>query len=125
MRSGWMLFPLVLLAACGQVERTPPATVSGEVKRITFELVASGRRCQPEVLAVDREGRAVLVTFRVVGVDQPHFFLVPDLGVRRRVPPGTRVEVPVLADRSGIYEYACASSRWIGPLTATGKLAIK
>jgi hypothetical protein len=119
------MLALVLLAACGRLEQTPPATVAGEVKRVTFEVVARDNRCEPGVLATDREGRAVLVTFQVVSVGKAHLFLVPDLGIRREVPAGTRLDIPVLADRSGIYRYACASFRWIGPLTATGKLAIR
>jgi hypothetical protein len=119
------MLALVLPAACGPLERTPPASVAGEVKRVTFEVVARDNRCEPEVLAADREGRAVLVTFQVVSVGKSHLFVAPDLGIRREVPAGTRVEIPVLADRSGIYRYACTSFRWIGPLTAAGKLAIR
>jgi hypothetical protein len=89
----------MLLAACGRLERTPPATTAGEVKRVTFEVVARGNRCEPEVLAADREGRSVLLTFQVVSAEKSHLFLVPDLGVRREVPAGTRVDIPVLADR--------------------------
>jgi hypothetical protein len=41
------------------------------------------------------------------------------------VPEGTMVSIPVLAERSGIYSYACTGMSWIGPFTAKGKLAIK
>jgi heme/copper-type cytochrome/quinol oxidase subunit 2 len=76
-------------------------------------------------MAVDREGRAVLLTFRVTSVGKEHVFLIPDLSVRRRIPADSQVDIQLLADRSGIYEYACTSRPWIGPFATTGKLAVK
>jgi len=102
-----------------------PALNPADAKRVVFEVVARGNRCEPSVMAVDREGRAVLVTFQVVSVGKEHVFLIPDLFVRRRIPADSRVDIQMLADRSGIYEYACNSQPWIGPFAATGKLAIK
>jgi hypothetical protein len=98
---------------------------SAEAKRIEFDVVARDNRCEPAVLALDREGRAVQIVFRVTSVGREHRFLIPGLGVRQTVRADTTVEVPVVAEESWIYEYACTSLPWIGPMTSTGKLAIK
>ena len=122
-----VLSAMLLTGGCGWLlgDRTPPVLNPADAKRVVFEVVARGNRCEPAVMAVDREGRAVLVTFQVVSVVKEHVFLIPDLSVRRRIPADSRVDIQVLADRSGIYEYACNSQPWIGPFASTGKLAIK
>ncbi len=114
----------MVLAGCGRAQYAPP-NVPPEVRRVAFEIVARGNRCEPAVLAADREGHALVLDFRVTSVGKTHMFLIPDLGVRRSIPAGTRLDIPVLVEQSGIHEFACTSFRWIGPLTSTGKLAIK
>lgn len=118
---------LVLTAGCGRLfaDRTPAATAPADVKRVTFDIVARDNRCEPSVLAADREGRALLITFRVTSVGKQHVFQIPDLQVRKTVPAGTEVSIPVLADRSGVYSYGCTGLPWLGPLDTRGKLAIK
>ena len=96
-----------------------------EAKRVTFEIVAQDNRCEPSVLAADRGGRALIVTLQVTSVGKDHTFLIPALDIRQKIAAQTMVSIPVVADRSGIYEYACTGLPWIGPLTPTGKLAIK
>jgi len=122
-----VLSAMLLTGGCGWLfsDRTPAGVSPAEVKQVTIEVIARGNRCEPAVMAVDREGRAVMVTFQVSSVGQEHVFLIPDLSVRRRVSADSRVDIRVLADRSGIYEYACNSQPWIGPFVTTGKLAIK
>jgi hypothetical protein len=120
-----LVFMTVLLAGCRAAEYTPPASLPSTVKHLAFEVVARDNACHPEVLAVDRQGGGAVVTFQVTSVGKRHTFLIPDLGVRRTVPAGTRVDIPVLVERSGIHEYACAPGRWVSPFTTTGKLAIK
>jgi hypothetical protein len=117
----------LLVAGCGRLfaDRMPDSVNPTEVKRVTIEVVARNNRCEPLVMAVDREGRAVMVTFQVTSVGKEHVFLIPDLSVRRRIPADSQVAITLLADRSGIHEYACNSQPWIGPFAATGKLAIK
>jgi hypothetical protein len=115
---------LVVLAGCGRAQPALP-TIPAEVKHVAFEVVARGDRCEPAVLAADREGRALVLDFLVTSVGKAHRFLIPDLGVRRSIPAGTRLEIPVLVERSGIHEFACTSSRWVGALTSTGQLAFK
>ncbi len=126
-RWGRLLLAGLLAAGCARLfaDRTPGATAPADVKRVTFEIVARNDHCEPSVLAADREGRALLITFQVTSVGKQHVFQIPDLEIRRTVPAGTQVTVPLLADRSGIYQYGCTSVPWLGPLTATGKLAIK
>ena len=116
-----------LTGGCGWLfpDQTPVTMNPTDVKRVVFDVVARGNRCEPLVLAVDREGRAVMVTFQVTSVGKEHVFLIPDLLVRRTVPADSRVDIQFLADRSGIHEYACNSQPWIGPFVTTGKLAIK
>jgi len=88
-------------------------------------VVARENRCEPSVMAADRGGRAAILTFQVTSVGKDHFFLIPGLGVRQNVPAGTTAAIQVLAGRSGVYDVACTSQRWIGPFATTGKLAIK
>ena len=118
---------LLLVGGCGRLwsDRSPAVLRPADVKQLTLEVVARGNRCEPTVMAVDRDGRAVLITFQVISVGKEHVFLIPDLSVRRRIPADSRLDIQVLADRSGIYEYACNSQPWIGPFATTGKLAIK
>lgn len=127
-RNAWILGVVLGLAVgCGRLfaERLPPGTAPENVQRLTFEVVARDNRCEPAILAADREGRAVLITFKVTSVGKQHVFLIPDLGVRVTIPAGTEVSVPVLIERSGIYQYGCTGLRWLTPLAAKGKLAIK
>jgi hypothetical protein len=118
-----VLWMAVLTAGCR--DRAPIVNVPAGVKRVTFEVVARGNRCEPSVLAVDREGGAILITFQVTSAGKQHVFVIPDLDLRMTVPEGMMVSIPVLADRSGIYEYACTGLPWIGLFTAKGKLAVK
>jgi hypothetical protein len=117
----------LLFGGCagGAKDSVSPATIPADMRRITFEVVARNGRCEPSVLAADREGRSLLITFQVTSRERPHYFLLPRAGIRTEVPAGATVEIPWVAERSEILEYACASGRWILPLTPTGKLAIK
>lgn len=121
------LVAVLLTGGCAWLfpDHEPPLLRPGDVKQVTLEVVARRNRCEPAVMAMDRGGGAVLVTFQVTSVGKEHVFLIPDLAVRRRIPAERRVDIQVLADRSGIHEYACTSWPWIGPFAATGKLAIK
>lgn len=130
-RCGWILAGLVALTAgCGPLfaDRAPLTTMPEGIRRVTFEIVARENRCEPSVLAVDREGRAILIMFQVTSVERPHVFLIPELGIRKRIPVGEPVSVPVLAERSGIFPYGCTGSTFfgtLGPLTSQGKLAVR
>jgi hypothetical protein len=125
-RGGILLLVLSLAAGCGALsEKTPTAAAPEDVKRVTFEIVARKNRCEPAVLAADREGRGLLITFKVSSVGKQHWFIIPDLGVRKTIPAGTEVAMPVVAESSGIFEYGCTGMRWLGPLDSKGKLAIK
>lgn len=131
LRDAWFLAGVLVLAAgCGRLfgDRVPLATAPDDIRRVTFEIVARESRCEPSVLAVDRQGRAILIMFQVTSVGRQHVFLIPDLGVRKRIPPGVQVPIPVLAERSGIFQYGCTGSTFfgtLGPLDSKGKLAIK
>jgi hypothetical protein len=96
-----------------------------DVQRVAFEVVARNNQCEPSVLAADRQGRALLITFQVTSVGKQHIFQIPELNVRTTLPADTQVSLPVLVERSGIYWYGCNSFPWLGPLAAKGKLAIK
>jgi Cupredoxin-like domain len=127
-RYGALLVALLVLAAgCRPFfpDRLPKASAPPNVRRTTFEVVARDNQCEPSVLAADRDGRGLLLTFRVTSVGKQHVFLIPDLNVRQTIPAGTEVSIPVLADRSGIYQYGCTGLPWLGFSDAKGKLAIK
>lgn len=125
-KAGMLVGAILLTAGCGLLADKPlPGTTPAHLKQITFEIVAKENRCQPSILAADREGRSILITFHVTSVGKSHRFLIPDLDVRTTIPAGMAMAIPVVADRGGIFSYACTSSPWITPLTAKGKLAIK
>ena len=126
-RAGVLVMLLVLAAGCGRLlaERTPRAVAPDDIRRLTFEIVARDSRCEPAVLAADREGRALLINFKVNSVGKQHWFIIPDLGVRKTIPAGNEVTIPVVVEQSGIYEYGCTGLRWLGPLDSKGKLAIR
>ncbi len=126
-RAGVRVMVLVLAAGCGRLlaETTPRATAPDDVRRVTFEIVARDSRCEPAVLAADREGRSLLINFKVNSVGKQHWFIIPDLGVRKTIPAGNEVTIPVVVEQSGIYEYGCTGLRWLGPLDSKGKLAIR
>jgi cupredoxin-like protein len=117
----------LLLIGCGRLfkDHLPEESAPADLKRVTFEIVARDNRCEPVVLAADRDGRSLMLTLQVTSVGKQHIFQIPDLGIRKTIPADFQIAIPVIADRSGVYDYACNSVPWISPLTATGKLAIK
>jgi hypothetical protein len=124
--AGVLMLVLWLAVGCGLLaENTPKVTAPDDIKRITFEIVARNNRCEPTVLAADREGRSLLINFKVNSVGKQHWFIIPELHVRKTVPAGTEVTIPVVAEWSGIFEYGCTGLRWLGPSDSKGKLAIK
>jgi hypothetical protein len=126
-RGAVLTLAVALAAGCGRLldDRAPLANAPADVPRVTFEIVARDNRCEPSVLAADRQGRALLITFQVTSVGKQHVFLIPDLEVRVTIPAGTQVSIPVLAEHSGIYKFGCTGLAWLGPLDHKGKLAIK
>lgn len=129
MGARWTIGVLValLVTGCSWLfgEHVPPSQTSTKVKEVKFEVIARNGRCEPAVLAADREGGPLLIVFDVTSVGGDYFFLVPAVGIRKLVPAGTRFEIPLLAQWSGIFDIACTSTRIITPFTSTGKLAIK
>jgi hypothetical protein len=118
---------VVLMAGCGSLfaDKVPRASAPPDVKRVTFEIVARDNRCEPSVLAADRQGGALLITFQVTSVGKQHVFLIPDLNVRMTIPADSQVSIPLVAEFSGIFKYGCTGLAWLGPFDAKGKLAIK
>jgi hypothetical protein len=122
----------LLIVGCGKVfplfpEQFPLLRAGEGMKEATFHIVAKDYTCDPSVIAIDREGRAVKVTLIVNSVDKEHIFTIPDLYIRRPVPPGTEVSTVFVVDRSGIYEFGCSRfpALWMNPLEKRGRLAIQ
>lgn len=118
----------LLSVGCGRLfkDHFSEGNAPADIKRVTFDIVARDNRCEPAVLAADRGGRSLLITFQVTSVGKSHVFQIPDLEIRTRIPADSQISIPVIADRSGVYAYACNSVPWISSLmTSTGKLAIK
>ncbi len=106
-------------------ESSPPTGAPAGVKRVSFTLVARDFRCEPSVMAVDREGRSALVKVTVRSEGARHVFTIPDLAIRRYVQPGEETTVEFLAERSGVFSFGCTRLPVITPLDHKGKLAIK
>jgi cupredoxin-like protein len=119
----------LLAGGCGRVfQDQAPSTRAGEgLKDAKFRIVAKDFACDPKVIAIDRDGRAVRVILTVASVARDHTFLIPDLDIRRNVPAGEESVIEFVADRSGIYEFGCSRfpALWMNPLEPRGKLAIK
>jgi hypothetical protein len=115
------------LLGCGGLfpEASPPTGAPADVKRVSFALVARNFRCEPSVMAVDREGRSALVKVAVRSEGARHVFTIPDFGVRRYVQPGQEATVEFLAERSGVFRFGCTRYPIMTPLDHKGKLAIK
>ena len=105
-----------------------PSLRAGEgLQEAKFRIVAKDYACDPKVIALDRDGRAMKVSFTVTSVGKEHIFSIPDLNIRRTIPAGQESTIEFVADRSGIFEYGCSRlpSLWMNPLESRGKLAIK
>lgn len=130
MQRFW-IWPLALsvmvLTGCAMLfpETTPPSGAPAEAKRLSFTMIASNYRCEPSVIAVDREGKSVLVKVKIRSDGARHIFSIPDLEIRRYLEPDQETTVEFLAERSGIFDFGCTRFPWISPLDHKGKLAIK
>ena len=132
MIAGFACAAALLVAGCGKVfplfpERTPSLRAGEGQKEARFRIVAKDYACDPSVIAIDRDGRAIKVVFTVASVGKEHIFAIPDLEIRRTIPAGEESTIEFVADRSGIYEFGCSRfpTLWMNPLEKRGKLAIK
>lgn len=124
----WPLWlPVIAMTGCTTLfpETSPPAGVPAEAKRLSFTMIARDHRCEPSVIAVDREGRSVLVKVTIRSDGARHVFSIPDLEIRRYLEPGQETTVEFLAERSGVFDFSCTRFPLITPLDHKGKLAIK
>ena len=130
-RGGYWVWPWLLVAAaltgCASLfpETFPPAGAPAEAKRLSFTMVARNYRCEPSIIAVDREGRSALVKVTIRSEGVRHISSIPDLGIRRYLQPGQEATVEFLAERSGVFDFGCTRFPLITPLDHKGKLAIK
>ena len=126
-RAWFWLLSAVAFAGCASLfpETSPPAGAPVDAKRLSFTMVARNYRCEPSIIAVDREGRSALVKVTIRSEGVRHIFSIPDLGVRRNLEPGQEVTVEFLAERSGVFDFGCTRFPLIIPLDHKGKLAIK
>lgn len=131
MRGGhWVrpwLLPILAITGCASLfpDTSPPAGAPSEAKRLSFTIVARNYRCEPSVIAVDREGKSALVKVTIRSEGARQVFSIPDLGIRRFLQPGQEVTVEFLAERSGVFDFGCTRFPLITPLDYKGKLAIK
>lgn len=96
-RRRWLLVIAGGLAL--QAARSAPAR---PVRRI--ELIASRFSFS---MAEIRATKGEAITIALSSPDFPHGFAIPELGVRADAMPGRIVEVVVVADRPGRFQYLC------------------
>ena len=122
----WLLLANAITGCAGLFPETfPPTGAPASAKRLSFTMTARNYRCEPSVVAVDREGRSALVTLTVRSDGVRHVFSIPDLGIRRYLEPGQEATVEFLAERSGVFDFGCTRFPVITPLDHKGKLAIR
>lgn len=124
----WLLASSVMvLTGCATLfpETDPPTGAPPEAKRLSFTMIARNYRCEPSVIAVDREGRSALVKVTIRSEGARHVFSIPDLEIRRYLDPGQETTVEFLAERSGVFKFGCTRFPLITPLDHKGKLAIR
>ena len=122
-----LILPVMAITGCVSLfpETAPPAGIPAEAKRLSFTMIARNYRCEPSVIAVDREGRSVLVKVSIRSEGARHVFSIPDLEIRRYLDPGQEITLELLAERSGVFDFGCTRFPLITPLDHKGKLAIK
>ncbi len=122
----WLLLCLVF-TGCASLfpDTSPPIGAPAGVKRLSFTLTARNYRCEPAIMAVDREGKSALVKVIVRSEGARQIFSIPDFGIRRYLDPGKEATIEFLAERSGIFDFGCTRFPLITPLDHKGKLAIK
>ncbi|HEY7677682.1 MAG TPA: cupredoxin domain-containing protein [Candidatus Methylomirabilis sp.] len=127
--AGFISAAALVIGGCGKVfpDQFPLPRAGEGMKEATFRIVAKDYACDPNVIAIDREGRAVKVTLTVASVDKEHIFAIPDLYIRRTVPAGGEITIVFVGDRSGIFEFGCSRfpALWMNPLEKRGRLAIQ
>jgi len=122
----WLLLAIAITGCASFFPETSPSTgAPASAKRLSFTMVARNYRCEPSVLAVDREGRSALVTLILRSDGAKHIFSIPDFGIRRYLEPGQEATVEFLAERSGVFDFGCTRFPVITPLDHKGKLAIR
>lgn len=122
----WLLLANAITGCASLFPETfPPTGAPASAKRLSFTMIARNYRCEPSVMAVDREGRSALVTLTVRSDGVRHVFSIPDLGIRRYLEPGQEATVEFLAERSGVFDFGCTRFPVITPLDHKGKLAIR
>lgn len=124
----WLVAPSVMvLTGCATLfpETSPPTGIPAEAKRLTFTMIARNYRCEPSVIAVDREGRSALIKIMIRSEGARHVFSIPGLEIRRYLDPGQETTIAFLAERSGVFAFGCTRWPLITPLDHKGKLAIR
>lgn len=127
-KSSWSwLLPVAAIAGCASLfpDASPRVGAPPGAKRLAFTILARNHRCEPSVMAVDREGKSVLVKVTIRSEGVRHIFSIPELEIRRSIEPGQEVAVEFLAERSGVLEFGCTRFPLITPLDHKGRLAIK
>ena len=125
MRLLWVGVALVLCGCSLFRDQNPAMFSPAEAKKADIDILARNNRCEPTVIAADRSGGALMITFRVTSVGKDHVFVFPAANIRRTVREGETLDIPFTAVYSCVYEIACTSFRWVGPFANTSKLAIK
>jgi len=126
-RIGLLFILMALAVSCARLfpERVPSVKAPSGIRQVSFEIIARDYACHPSVIAVDREGRSVLITLTFKSQGKRHVILIPAGGVRKHLEPGEKLTVEFVADRSGIYKFGCTRFPFLTPFSKKGKLAIK
>jgi len=124
---GLLAVLMALAVSCARLfpERVPSVKAPSGIRQVSFEIIARNYACYPSVIAVDREGRSVLITLTFKSVGKRYVIVIPAGGVRKYLEPGEKLTVEFIADRSGIHKFGCTRFPLLTPLSKRGKLAIK
>lgn len=115
----FLLAVLFLLGGCATVDE-PAEKLTGTVKE--FSITAHNWNFTPSVIRVSEGDTVVIHAKTIEGI---HGFMIPDFDINKRLDPGEEVTIQFVADKKGIFPFACSVYCGDGHTHMTGTLIVE